>query len=76
MDTSWVDLPIGHPDYVNGCMIFIDFAEEGHVEAAILFPCKKCKNGKWFPINQVKAHIFFKGFFKAYKKWFFHGNIV
>ena len=44
MDTiSWIDLPIGHPEYVAGCMQFIEFAKEGVLEGKILCPCKFCK---------------------------------
>ena len=25
-------------------------------------------------MNEVERHILFKGFFKSYKNWFFHGN--
>ncbi|XP_056687321.1 uncharacterized protein [Spinacia oleracea] len=74
MDTSWIDLPIVHPKYVEGCMQSIEFAKEDLVHGKIRCPCKNCKVEKWFPVNVVEGHILFKGFYKSYKKWIFHGK--
>ncbi|XP_056690171.1 uncharacterized protein [Spinacia oleracea] len=74
MDTSWIDLPTGHPEYVDGCMQFIAFAKQGLFEGKIRCPCKNCKVDKWFPVNDVERHILFKGFYKSYRNWIFHGK--
>ncbi|XP_056685729.1 uncharacterized protein [Spinacia oleracea] len=74
MDTSWIDLPTGHPKYIDGCMQFIEFAKQDLVLGKIRCPCKNCKVDKWFPINEVERHILFKGFYKSYKNWIFHGK--
>ncbi|XP_056688351.1 uncharacterized protein [Spinacia oleracea] len=74
MDKSWIDLPTGHPEYVDGCMQFIAFAKQGLFEGKIRCPCKNCKVDKWFPVNDVERHILFKGFYKSYRNWIFHGK--
>lgn len=74
MDTRWIELPTGHPDYIVGCMKFIEFAKEAVVEGKIRCPCTNCKVDKWLPVNELERHILFKGFFKSYTNWFFHGN--
>ncbi|XP_056685679.1 uncharacterized protein [Spinacia oleracea] len=74
MDTSWIDLPTSHPKYIDGCMQFIEFAKQDLVLGKIRCPCKNCKVDKWFPINEVERHILFKGFYKSYKNWIFHGK--
>ncbi|XP_056688566.1 uncharacterized protein [Spinacia oleracea] len=74
MDTSWIDLPTGHPNYVEGCMRFMEFSKHDLVNGKIRCPCKNCKVEKWFPVNTVEGHILFKGFYKSYKKWIFHGK--
>ncbi|XP_056695544.1 uncharacterized protein [Spinacia oleracea] len=55
-------------------MQFIEFAKQDLVLGKIRCPCKNCKVDKWFPINEVERHILFKGFYKSYKKWIFHGK--
>ncbi|XP_056688996.1 uncharacterized protein [Spinacia oleracea] len=74
MDKSWIDLPTGHREYVEGCMEFIEFAKQDLVEGKIRCPCKNCKVEKWFSVNEVERHILFKGFYKPYKDWIFHGK--
>lgn len=75
MDTSWIDLPVGHPQYAVGCMQFIEFAKKAVVDGKILCPCKFCKVEKWFSLYDVERHILFKGFYKSYRDWIFHGNM-
>ncbi|CAO2832465.1 unnamed protein product [Amaranthus hypochondriacus] len=55
MDTSWIDLSIGHPDYVAGCMEFIDFAKVGHIEGVILCPCKKLSTSQGYVDNTLAS---------------------
>ncbi|XP_056695364.1 uncharacterized protein [Spinacia oleracea] len=40
MDKSWIDLPTGHREYIDGCMEFIEFAKQDLVEGKIRCPCK------------------------------------
>ncbi|XP_056688561.1 uncharacterized protein [Spinacia oleracea] len=74
MDKSWIDLPTGHHEYIDGCMEFIEFAKQDLFEGKIRCPCKNCKVEKWFSVNEVERHILFKGFYKPYKDWIFHGK--
>ncbi|XP_021837716.2 uncharacterized protein [Spinacia oleracea] len=74
MDKNWIDLPTGHREYIDGCMEFIEFSKQDLVEGKIRYPCKNCKVEKWFSVNEVERHILFKGFYKPYKDWIFHGK--
>ncbi|XP_057250065.1 uncharacterized protein LOC130591152 [Beta vulgaris subsp. vulgaris] len=72
MDSSWIDLPKGHPAYYNGCMKFLELAKETLVEGKTRCPCNNCKLNKWFKLEKVGGHILLYGFYKNYKNWIFH----
>ncbi|XP_057247506.1 uncharacterized protein LOC130589894 [Beta vulgaris subsp. vulgaris] len=59
MDSSWIDLPKGHPAYYNGCMKFLELAKETLVEGKTQCPCNNCKLNKWFKLEKVGGHILF-----------------
>ncbi|KAJ8439470.1 hypothetical protein Cgig2_008501 [Carnegiea gigantea] len=73
MDSSWIELPNDHPDYLNGAVKFIKLAKENFIEERTQCPCRRCKVNKWLPI-EVEQHILFKGFYKEYKHFIFHGK--
>ena len=75
MDSSWIELPNDHPDYLDGVVKFIELAKENLVEGRTRCPCRRCKVDKWLPIEEVEQHILFKGFHKEYKDFFFHGQV-
>lgn len=74
MDSSWIELPNNHPTYHDGVAKFIELAKENLIEGRTRCPCSKCKVDKWFPIEEVEKHILFKGFYKEYKNFIFHGR--
>ncbi|KAJ8429406.1 hypothetical protein Cgig2_025593 [Carnegiea gigantea] len=74
MDSSWIELPNDHPDYLDGAVKFIKLAKENLVEGRTRCPCRRCKVDKWLPIEEVEQHILFKGFHKEYKHFIFHGK--
>ncbi|KAJ8423164.1 hypothetical protein Cgig2_026197 [Carnegiea gigantea] len=74
MDSSWIELPNDHPDYLDGAVKFIKLAKENLVEGRTRCPCRRCKVAKWLPIEEVEQHILFKGFYKEYKHLIFHGK--
>lgn len=74
MDSSWIELPNDHPDYLAGAMKFIKLAKENLIEGRTRCPCRRCKVDKWLPIEEVEQHILFKGFYKEYKHFIFHGK--
>jgi len=74
MDSSWIELPNDHPDYLDGAVKFIKLAKENLIEGRTRCPCRRCKVDKWLPIEEVEQHILFKGFHKEYKHFIFHGK--
>ena len=74
MDSSWIELPNDHPDYLDGAVKFIKLAKENLVEGRTRCPCRRCEVDKWLPIEEVEQHILFKGFYKKYKYFIFHGK--
>ncbi|KAJ8441164.1 hypothetical protein Cgig2_024893 [Carnegiea gigantea] len=74
MDSSWIELPNDHPDYLDGAIKFIKLAKENLVEGRTRCPCRRCKVDKWLPMEEVEQHILFKGFHKEYKHFIFHGK--
>ncbi|KAJ8428068.1 hypothetical protein Cgig2_024135 [Carnegiea gigantea] len=61
MDSSWIELPNDHLDYLDGAVKFIKLAKENLVEGRTRCPCRRCKVDKWLPIEEVEQHILFKG---------------
>ncbi|KAJ8441793.1 hypothetical protein Cgig2_021483 [Carnegiea gigantea] len=43
MDSSWIELPNDHPDYLDGAVKFIKLAKENLVEGRTRCPCRRCK---------------------------------
>ncbi|KAJ8423636.1 hypothetical protein Cgig2_007645 [Carnegiea gigantea] len=74
MDTSWIELSNDHPDDLDGTVKFIKLAKENLVEGKTRCLCRRCKVDKWLPIEEVEQHILFKGFYKEYKHFIFHGK--
>ncbi|KAJ8437413.1 LOW QUALITY PROTEIN: hypothetical protein Cgig2_008766 [Carnegiea gigantea] len=74
MDSSWIELPNDHPDYLDGAVKFIKLAKENPAEGRTRCPCRRCKVDKWLPIEEVEQHILFKGFYEEYKHFIFHGK--
>ncbi|KAJ8444136.1 hypothetical protein Cgig2_029911 [Carnegiea gigantea] len=74
MDSRWVELPNDHPDYLNDAVKFIKLTKENLVDGRTRCLCRRCKVDKWVPIAEVKQHILFKGFYKEYKHFIFHGQ--
>ena len=75
LDKSWVDKPRNTDAYIKGIYDFIDFAKKGLQNEKIICPCNKCQvdRKKLLPLEDFERHIFFKGFYKEYKEWIFHG---
>ncbi|KAJ8422273.1 hypothetical protein Cgig2_014419 [Carnegiea gigantea] len=43
MDSSWIELPNDHPDYLDGAVKFIKLTKENLVEGRTRCPCRRCK---------------------------------
>ncbi|KAJ8429642.1 hypothetical protein Cgig2_025001 [Carnegiea gigantea] len=43
MDSSWIKLPNGHPDYLRGAVKFIKLAKENLVDGRTQCPRRRCK---------------------------------
>ncbi|KAJ8442432.1 hypothetical protein Cgig2_018709 [Carnegiea gigantea] len=64
MDSSWIELPNNHPDYLNGAVKFIKLAKKNLVEGKIRYPCRRCKEYKHFIFHgkgDVLDHVKYKG---------------
>ncbi|KAJ8423304.1 hypothetical protein Cgig2_022098 [Carnegiea gigantea] len=61
MDSSWIELPNDHPDYLDGTVKFIKLAKENLIEGRTRCLYKRCKVDNWLPIEEVEQHILFKG---------------
>ncbi|XP_071687958.1 uncharacterized protein [Rutidosis leptorrhynchoides] len=57
---------------------FITVAETDQLEkgnTAISYPCKKCKNARWYADStDIKSHLIAHGFMRGYTCWSFHGE--
>lgn len=54
MDTSRIELPNNHIDYINGVIEFIKFAKENLIEGRTRCPCKNYKVDKWLLVDEVE----------------------
>nr|QIA97906.1 hypothetical protein AP_R.00g000060-v1.0.a3 [Amaranthus palmeri] len=77
IDKSWIDKPRNTEAYIKGIYEFIEFAKKGLQNGKIICPCNKCQvdRKKLLPLDDVERHILFKGFYKEYKEWIFHGPL-
>ena len=56
-------------EFVNGVESFLNFAfSQNQIvsQNKIRCPCSKCKNKKFFDRDEVKYHVYSKGFCKQY----------
>lgn len=74
MVKSWINLPNDDPAYKVGVVKFIELAKENLVEGRTRCPCKNCQVEKWLTIDEVEKYLIFKGFYKAYDNWIYHGK--
>ena len=66
-------------DFVDEVENFITFAcnQLGVTNVAeIRCPCRKCQNRKFHTLDEVKLHLFRKGFIPNYYVWDRHGEHV
>lgn len=78
MDTSWINQSRNSEAYIQGVKVFMEFAKKGAQNGKVRCPCKSCQVGrkKVLPLEEVEKHILFKGFYKEYKDWIFHGPMT
>ncbi|KAL8140506.1 hypothetical protein V2J09_006527 [Rumex salicifolius] len=64
--------------FIDGVEIFIEFAtSQVHLMdgSKINCPCSKCKNGRFQEIDDVRVHLYTKGFVDSYYSWTEHGEL-
>jgi hypothetical protein len=78
IDKSWINKPRNSEAYMKGVSDFMEFARKGTQNGFIRCPCCKCQidRKKILPLEEVERHILFKGFYKEYKDWIFHGPMT
>ena len=74
MDKSWLTMPRGTSEYINGVEEFIKFAFRSSVGDRIKCPCKKCGFTKWETKATVRDHLQYNPFPENYVTWTFHGE--
>ena len=65
-------------EFLIGVELFIHFACRQPIflnEKKIRCPCFKCKNTKYLTVEEVKIHLYKKGFKPDYQYWTEHGEI-
>ncbi|KAL8153613.1 hypothetical protein V2J09_011373 [Rumex salicifolius] len=65
-------------EFINGVEIFIEFATlQVHLMdgSKIKYPCSKCKNERLQEIDDVRVHLYTKGFVDTYYWWTAHGEL-
>lgn len=77
IDKCWIIKPRNTEAYIKGIYDFIEYAKKGLQNGKIICPCNKCQvdRKKLLPLEDVERHILFKGFYKEYKEWIFHGPL-
>ncbi|XP_039143097.1 uncharacterized protein LOC120280350 [Dioscorea cayenensis subsp. rotundata] len=80
-DRSWMYSRLNDgfitPNYFNGVEDFISFAFSQHDFVRgnkIRCPCVGCQNNKWQISDNVRKHLFLKGFCYGYTTWISHGE--
>ena len=67
-------------EFVAGVDEFIKFAlsqDDRYKDGEkIRCPCKKCKNRKFFMLDEVTVHLYQKGFVEGYFNWTCHGEPI
>ena len=78
IDKSWINKPRNTEAYIKGVSEFMKFAKKETQNGFIRCPCCKCQidRKKVLPLEEVERHILFKGFYKKYKDWIFHGPMT
>ncbi|CAN1777145.1 hypothetical protein LINPERHAP1_LOCUS13928, partial [Linum perenne] len=78
IDKSWIDLPNRHSRIYYDCIdIFLTFAYNNRDAGSRIYcPCKKCENRYMYARSVVQQHIRDNGFWKKYKTWEKHGEVV
>lgn len=78
MDKSWLNIKSrSDRRYIRGIDNFLDWAySQPNVNTVIRCPCKGCKNTVFMPKIQVRKDLLAKGFWKRYKVWDLHGEVL
>ncbi|CAN0918590.1 hypothetical protein LINGRAHAP2_LOCUS30957 [Linum grandiflorum] len=78
IDKSWIDIPNRHSRvYYDGIDTFLTFAYNNQDAGSRIFcPCKKCENRYMYVRLVVQQHIQANGFWKKYKIWEKHGEVI
>ena len=74
MDKSWLTMPRGTSEYINGVEEFIKFAFRSSVGDRIKCPCKKCGFQRWETEATVRDHLQYNPFPENYVTWTLHGE--
>ncbi|XP_024043030.1 uncharacterized protein LOC112099792 [Citrus clementina] len=75
MDRSWITCDRLSTEYRSGVVDFLDFAIlNAENRMSIRCPCTFCCNMEFHTPQQVKDHLFEKGFLPRYIVWTWHGE--
>ena len=77
-DRAWMYEGL-NDEYFKGVDEFIKFALEHPLyvdEGKIKCPCWRCNNCKWYRADEVKSHLYHRGFMSDYHRWTAHGETI
>ncbi|XP_051149944.1 uncharacterized protein LOC127264449 isoform X2 [Andrographis paniculata] len=61
----------GVEDFLNYCVTNPNVQK---IDGMIRCPCKRCANTRFLPVDEVKYHLYSKGFVSLYERWTCHGE--